>query len=194
MDEVFIVDDLPKRSDEKSNFPIQEGSGTCIFKCFICSESFDLAEQLENHVNHHIRKNLFTCSKCNKTFETASQLAIHNHIHSSGLLYECPKCNHGFTHKDDYDIHVEKHKNDVISYKCPVCQGDFEIGDLIVHMQSHGSENSSRSKNQIDVKDELDQDDDCLILTDEIENFDQRKIKSNKKLADAQVSNSFVGQ
>ena len=138
----------------ESNSLIEKEFDNRVFKCFVCSECFDSFAKLTNHVRNHLEKNIFNCNQCNKSFNSIIDLAIHNQIHDE--FYQCQKCKHGFTHKSDYEIHVENHKNN-ITYKCPVCQDEFQINALIVHMLIHhqiihvttdnAADNTNKSKN-----------------------------------------------
>ena len=191
-------------SNMESNSVIEKQLENRVFKCFVCSECFDSFEILTSHVREHIEKNNFkNCNLCNKTFNSVLNRALHNQIHDT--FFQCKKCKRGYTDKTDYESHVENHKND-ITYKCPVCQEEFEISDLANHVPTHVTENSKNLKNvaqpsstinknnvknltfnknlpgedllgkglkftfdtHVDVKMEIDQDNDCVIIsTDE---------------------------
>lgn len=110
------------------------------FHCEICSEGFNLEDDLALHGIAHPKDGIPKCTICDKLFNTLKVLKRHVRIHFKSKPFECELCSHTFTESGSLTRHLRKHRGEK-RHLCTVCgKGFYEANILAVHMRTHTGE------------------------------------------------------
>ena len=156
---------------EDSNFPAKTKTprtllkdqigDSYLFKCLVCSESFDSNENFELHECKQTEGNVYSCNLCQESFSSSFNYILHNLVHTGGSLYQCEKCNGLFTDQLEFEKHVDAHNrenignfagNDKEDNTCfhvsDLCETQFGKGNDLSHdIKIHAVEESSWFEN-----------------------------------------------
>ena len=95
------------------------------FQCNVCQKDFLLKQGLKDHMMIiHQQNAKVQCNLCTKEYTTKKILKIHiRSAHTAGGIprYACKICKKVFQSKDNF----EKHKCEVKSFKCELCNREF---------------------------------------------------------------------
>lgn len=88
------------------------GKSSKIFICSQCPKSFSRQNQLQRHLETHIKNDnkLWICETCGKSFNAKSTLINHAMVHQTDKPFVCTICGEGF--KNKYKLKNHKGEND----------------------------------------------------------------------------------
>lgn len=102
------------------------------FKCRICSESFENASILKEHMNIH---KTHICPVCGVAFLKKYYLTDHLNVHSEERNFVCHICNARFKHRNGLTAHKNSHKI-FRDHTCEICGSSFkDNGTLKIHIK-----------------------------------------------------------
>lgn len=113
------------------------------FECRVCSETFMLLKDLDQHLDSHINPKENQCELCCKQFARALNYNQHKETHKNDVLvfFPCKICKATFSKKRDLWKHVrENHQSEHI---CETCGDIFKkVEELRTHCRTvHAIEN-----------------------------------------------------
>jgi len=89
------------------------------YKCFICSEVFDLIATKDLHIKKdHASEKI--CSICSKKKQTPIALENHLRFHFFGYRFLCPTCGRSFKYKNLLENHLRV-EHGTIRFVCDLC-------------------------------------------------------------------------
>uniref|UniRef100_A0A4W6FVH7 C2H2-type domain-containing protein n=1 Tax=Lates calcarifer TaxID=8187 RepID=A0A4W6FVH7_LATCA len=95
-------------------------NGEC-YTCPDCQKNFAFPEDLNKHLEIHVKENNGTCPKCNETFSSPEELETHMGVHEKS--YTCNTCGKKFKVEYALKKHEQGHQND--QYYCSLCRKRF---------------------------------------------------------------------
>jgi hypothetical protein len=132
-EEILKEEDTTKKKKRKLN-------KNFTFHCEICSEGFNLEEDLALHAIAHPNDGVPKCTICNKVFSSLKVLKRHIRIHLKSKPFACNICSKTFSESGSLTRHLRKHRGEK-RHLCTVCgKGFYEANVLVVHMRTHTGE------------------------------------------------------
>ncbi|XP_026479715.1 zinc finger protein OZF-like [Ctenocephalides felis] len=108
-----------------------------LYKCKICSLTFNKKRDLFLHVNSHTKEQVHLCDTCGKCFSAADNLRAHLRIHSEIKPFVCEICDKQFRTKLALVQHSYSHSG-YKPFACEVCNKKFsKKSSLTCHMKRH---------------------------------------------------------
>ncbi|XP_056228794.1 zinc finger protein 665-like [Seriola aureovittata] len=95
-------------------------NGEC-YTCPDCQKNFAFPEDLNKHLEIHVKENNGTCPKCNETFNSPEELETHMGVHEKS--YTCNTCGKKFKVEYALKKHEQGHQNE--QYYCSLCRKRF---------------------------------------------------------------------
>lgn len=115
---------MSHRKAEKSDF----------YTCPDCKQIFYFPEDLNKHLEDHVKENSGTCPKCNENFGSPEELDTHMLVHQKS--FPCGICGKKFKVEYALKKHEEGHQHD--QYYCSLCQKHFmKLSHYKRHVQVH---------------------------------------------------------
>ncbi|XP_026214818.1 zinc finger protein 585A-like [Anabas testudineus] len=87
------------------------------YKCPDCQKNFAFPEDLNKHLEIHVKENNGTCPKCNATFNSPEELETHMGVHEKS--YTCNTCGKKFKVEYALKKHEQGHLHE--QYYCSLC-------------------------------------------------------------------------
>ncbi len=112
------------------------------FGCPVCRFRFRDADELEAHLNEHVKKSrktftLYECAYCAKRVTDKTALIMHIRVHTGEKPYKCRYCGMRFGQKGYWRIHVRRHRGEFDS-QCDICGARYRCKRrLTAHIKSH---------------------------------------------------------
>uniref|UniRef100_A0AAX7UUE2 C2H2-type domain-containing protein n=1 Tax=Astatotilapia calliptera TaxID=8154 RepID=A0AAX7UUE2_ASTCA len=133
---VDIGDDLEPPVQRKAKRGRKASNGEC-FTCPDCQTDFAFVEDLNKHLEVHVKENKGTCPKCDETFGSLEELEVHMAVHQKS--YSCSTCGKKF--KVEYlTEHMSSHEGEQ-PQTCSVCGRTFlNKNKLEKHLTIHTGE------------------------------------------------------
>ncbi|XP_027874610.1 zinc finger protein 585A-like [Xiphophorus couchianus] len=104
------------------------------YTCPDCKQIFYFPEDLNKHLEDHVKENSGTCPKCNERFGSAEELETHMQVHRKS--FPCGTCGKKFKVEYALKKHEESHQHD--QYYCSLCQKHFmKLSHYKRHVQVH---------------------------------------------------------
>uniref|UniRef100_A0A3B4YFY8 Zinc finger protein 135-like n=1 Tax=Seriola lalandi dorsalis TaxID=1841481 RepID=A0A3B4YFY8_SERLL len=111
-----------------------------LYKCPICSKTFQHNTALQRHMTCHTGERPFDCAECGKTFRQKGSLHIHMRKHTGEKPFSCLVCGKNFTQSGTLAAHMRIHTGEK-PFSCSVCKKRYnERGTLVRHMRVHTGE------------------------------------------------------
>ena len=102
-----------------------ERHGGKLFKCDICSQTFELESSINKHKKniHENKAKTFKCEQCDKIYK--NKMAMEKHQIVCGIdVFKCDHCDKEFPDQRSYNVHLKKgHQK---KYQCDLCEETFE--------------------------------------------------------------------
>uniref|UniRef100_A0A665U138 C2H2-type domain-containing protein n=1 Tax=Echeneis naucrates TaxID=173247 RepID=A0A665U138_ECHNA len=113
-------------------------NGEC-YTCPDCQKNFAFPEDLNKHMEIHVRENNGMCPKCNETFNSPEELETHMGQGHQSEQYYCSLCCKRFIKLSHYKRHILVH--DKRESRCPHCDKVFlQVTALKYHLRTHTQE------------------------------------------------------
>ncbi|XP_017280167.1 zinc finger protein 91-like [Kryptolebias marmoratus] len=104
------------------------------YTCPDCQKNFFFPEDLNKHLEIHVKENSGTCPKCNKSFSSAGELEAHLVVHNN--TYPCSTCGKKFKVEYALKKHEQSHQNE--QYYCSLCHKHFfKVSHYKRHLMVH---------------------------------------------------------
>ncbi|XP_058840640.1 zinc finger protein ZFP2-like isoform X2 [Topomyia yanbarensis] len=123
----------------KVHMKLHTKSNGC-FKCDKCSSTFELADQLKNHLLEHPidMEKIFNCEFCSNTFKSNEDLKRHRRSHTGERPFKCDTCPKAFTQLSNLRAHTKIHEKKRTAYGCNICLLELDsLESLNVHLKTH---------------------------------------------------------
>ena len=94
------------------------------YVCFLCGKLFPHVAHLTHHILSHPDEKNYDCEECGKKYSTKTHLTRHMSVHSKFRPYPCLVCGKGFA----YRTHLRRHEivhSGARPHQCKVCQQSF---------------------------------------------------------------------
>ena len=124
------------------------------YECSICSDTFSLKKELNNHLAsiHGIKP--FECSVCFKRFAGNSQLRKHFSSVHEGKSFDCSLCNAKFSRQGSLKGHFESIHEGIKPHKCEKCDMSFsQKSNLKTHTAKYHTDIISSEDKKVFTKD-----------------------------------------
>ena len=85
------------------------------FPCALCLSKFYTQNELNKHIQSHVKEKRFACNFCNYKTHEGPSLRIHiRNVHQKLFTFKCSfhGCHYGCTRKNQFDRHLRKHNPD----------------------------------------------------------------------------------
>uniref|UniRef100_A0A7N8XI02 Zinc finger protein 14-like n=1 Tax=Mastacembelus armatus TaxID=205130 RepID=A0A7N8XI02_9TELE len=103
------------------------------YTCPDCQRNFAFPEDLNKHLQIHVKENNGTCPKCNETFNSPEELESH-----MGKPFQCSQCSKSFRSSSGLRLHSRQHMEVRPTYKCPECGRTYgRMTELKMHQRYH---------------------------------------------------------
>lgn len=113
-------------------------NGQC-YTCPDCHRNFAFPEDLNKHLEIHVKENKGTCPKCNEDFGSLQELQTHMEVHQK--LYSCSICEKKFKVEYALKKHEQGHQSE--QYYCSLCDKRFlKLSHYKRHVMVHGRRES----------------------------------------------------
>lgn len=99
----------------------RKGATAECYTCPDCQKVFVFPEDLNKHLENHVKENKGLCPKCNESFTTAEELEAHMSVHQKS--YSCSICGKKFKVEYARKKHEQGHQTE--QYFCSLCQKHF---------------------------------------------------------------------
>ncbi|XP_029950557.1 zinc finger protein 665-like [Salarias fasciatus] len=117
----------------------RKASNTECYKCPDCHRDFAFPEDLNKHLEIHVKENKGTCPKCNENFGSLKELQTHMEVHQKS--YSCSICEKKFKVEYALKKHEQGHQNE--QYYCSLCNKRFlKLSHYKRHEMVHGRRES----------------------------------------------------
>ncbi|XP_029008158.1 zinc finger protein 26-like isoform X1 [Betta splendens] len=91
------------------------------YKCPDCQKNFAFPQDLNKHMEIHLKENNGTCPKCDQTFNSPEELEAHMGVHEKS--YACNTCGKKFKVEYALKKHEQSHQHE--QYYCAMCCKHF---------------------------------------------------------------------
>ncbi|XP_026158460.1 zinc finger protein 14-like [Mastacembelus armatus] len=109
------------------------------YTCPDCQRNFAFPEDLNKHLQIHVKENNGTCPKCNETFNSPEELESHMGVHEKS--YTCSTCGKKFKVEYALKKHEQGHQDE--QYYCSLCRKHFsKLSHYKRHVMVHNRRES----------------------------------------------------
>lgn len=109
------------------------------YTCPDCQKNFAFPEDLNKHLEIHVKENNGTCPKCNENFSSPEELEAHMGVHEKS--YTCNTCGKKFKVEYALKKHEQGHQHE--QYYCSMCCKHFlKLSHYKRHMLVHNRRES----------------------------------------------------
>ncbi|KAG8014637.1 Zinc finger protein 91 [Nibea albiflora] len=117
----------------------RKASNSECYTCPDCQKHFAFPEDLNKHLEIHVKENSGTCPKCNEKFNSPEELETHMGVHEKS--YTCKTCGKKFKVEYALKKHEQGHQNE--QYYCSLCRKRFiKLSHYKRHVMVHGRRES----------------------------------------------------